>query len=149
MKTILQTLTFLSALSLAAQNPDYDAELAKELGADEYGMKMYTFVVLKTGPTQIQDKDSAAVLMHGHLDNIKRLAENDLLTVAGPFGQNDMQFRGLFILNVGTNEEAEELLSTDPAIAAGIFKTEIIPWYGSAALPTYLENHEKIEKKRP
>ncbi|HKK38438.1 MAG TPA: YciI family protein [Cryomorphaceae bacterium] len=149
MKTILLTLTFLSALNLVAQNPDYDAELAKELGADEYGMKMYTFVVLKTGPTQIQDKDSAAVLMRGHLDNIKRLAENDLLTVAGPFGQNDLQYRGLFILNVATKEEAEVLLSTDPAIAAGVFKTEIIPWYGSAALPTYLENHEKIEKKRP
>ena len=149
MKTALLLLSFSATLSLAAQNPKYDADLAKELGADEYGMKMYSFVILKTGPNQIEDKDSSAVLMRGHLDNISRLAENDLLTVAGPFGPNNLQYRGLFILNVATTEEAKELLSTDPAIAAGVFETEIIPWYGSAALPTYLDNHEKIEKTRP
>lgn len=149
MKTALLLLSFSATLSLAAQNPKYDADLAKELGADDYGMKMYSFVILKTGPNQIEDKDSSAVLMRGHLDNISRLAENDLLTVAGPFGPNELQYRGLFILNVATTEEAEELLSTDPAIAAGVFDTEIIPWYGSAALPTYLENHEKIEKTKP
>ncbi|MGB6037640.1 MAG: YciI family protein [Cryomorphaceae bacterium] len=149
MKTTLLFLWLFAALSLAAQIPKYDAELAEELGADDYGMKMYSFVILKTGPNQIQDKDSSAVLMRGHLDNISALAENGLLTVAGPFGSNELQYRGLFILNVATKEEAEELLSADPAIAAGIFETEIIPWYGSAALPTYLENHEKIETMKP
>ncbi|MCZ4408444.1 YciI family protein [Cryomorphaceae bacterium 1068] len=87
--------------------------------------------------------------MRGHLDNITRLAEQNMLSVAGPFGENDLKYRGLFILNAATTEEAEELLSTDPSIAAGVFETEIIPWYGSAALPTYLENYEKIEKTRP
>jgi len=149
MKTTLLILSLFVSFILAAQNPKYDSGLAKELGADEYGMKMYSFVILKTGPNQIEDKDSSAVLMRGHLDNISRLAENDLLTVAGPFGPNNLQYRGLFILNVATTEEAKELLSTDPAIAAGVFETEIIPWYGSAALPTYLDNHEKIEKTRP
>lgn len=134
---------------LNAQNPNYDAELAKQLGADDYGMKMYSLVILKTGLNQVMDKDSSAVLMRGHLENITKLAEQDLLTVAGPFGPNDLQYRGLFILNVATKEEAEVLLSTDPAIAAGVFETEIILWYGSAALPTYLENHEKIEKTKP
>lgn len=149
MKTTILLFSLLMVSGIHAQNPIYDADLAKQLGADEYGMKMYTFVVLKTGPNQVTNKDSAAFLMRGHLDNITRLAEDSLLTVAGPFGPNDLQYRGLFILNVATTEEAETLLSTDPAIAAGVFETEIIPWYGSAALPTYLENHEKIEKTRP
>jgi uncharacterized protein YciI len=149
MKISLLFLSLLAVSTLTAQNPNYDAELANELGADDYGMKMYSLVILKTGPNQIQDKDSSAVLMRGHLDNITRLAENDLLTVAGPFGKNDLKYRGLFILNLPTKKEAEELLSTDPAIAAGVFETEIIPWYGSAALPTYLENHAKIELTKP
>lgn len=149
MKISLLFFSFLVVSALSAQNPKYDADLAEELGADDYGMKMYSFVILKTGPNQIQDKDSSAVLMRGHLDNINDLAKKDLLTVAGPFGPNDLEYRGLFVLNVATKEEAEELLSTDPAIAAGVFETEIIPWYGSAALPTYLENHEKIEKIKP
>lgn len=149
MKIILLTVVILSTQFLQAQNTNYDAKLAEELGADDYGMKTYTFVILKTGPNQVQDRDSAAVLMRGHLDNITRLSEDGELTVAGPFGQNDLQYRGLFILNVGTNDEAEELLSTDPAISAGVFEVEIIPWYGSAALPTYLKNHKMIEKERP
>lgn len=149
MKAVLFFAFYLLAVSLTAQNPNYDPELAKELGADDYGMKMYSLVILKTGPNQVNDKDSSAVLMRGHMDNISRLAEQDLLSVAGPFGKNELKYRGLFILNVATKEEAEELLSTDPAIAAGVFDTEIIPWYGSAALPTYLENHERIEKTKP
>lgn len=149
MKATLLLLSVFAMISLAAQSPNYDSEMAKEPGADHYGMKMYSLVILKTGPNQVVDEDSSAVLMRGHLDNITRLAEEEILSVAGPFGENDLKYRGLFILNVATTEEAEELLSSDPAIAAGVFETEIIPWYGSAALPTYLENHEKIEKTRP
>jgi uncharacterized protein YciI len=149
MKATVLFFSLLMFYGIHAQNPSYDADLAKQLGADDYGMKMYSLVILKTGPNQVTDKDTSAVLMRGHLDNITRLAEGNMLTVAGPFGENDLEYRGLFILNVATSEEAEELLSTDPAIAAGVFETEIIPWYGSAALPTYLENHEKIEKISP
>jgi hypothetical protein len=31
-------------------NPDYDAALAKKLGADDYGMHKYVMAFLKTGP---------------------------------------------------------------------------------------------------
>ncbi len=31
---------------------DFDAELAEQLGADEYGMKSYILVILKTGPNE-------------------------------------------------------------------------------------------------
>jgi uncharacterized protein YciI len=149
MKTYLLTLALFSTTLLLAQNDKYDPLLAEELGADDYGMKMYSFVILKTGPAQVINQDSVALLMRGHLDNIGRLAEEGKLIVAGPFGPNDLNYRGLFILDASTTEEAEELLNTDPAIARGVFEVEIIPWYGSAALPTYLETHEKIEKVSP
>ena len=43
--------------------------------------------------------------------------------------------------------EAKELLKTDPAVAQKLLDAELFEWYGSAALPVYLKQHEKIEKK--
>ena len=37
-------------------NPNFDAELAKKLGADQYGMKNYVLVILKTGPNDANFK---------------------------------------------------------------------------------------------
>lgn len=127
-------------------NSLYDKALADSLGADDYGMKMYVFVALTTGDVKITDPDSSKALMSGHLSNINKLVKEGKLIIAGPYGKNDLNFRGLFIFNSSDTIEVKQLLQTDPAIAAGVFDTEIIPWYGSAALPTYLPNHAKIEK---
>jgi hypothetical protein len=40
-------------------------------------------------------------------------------------------------------------LETDPAIKEKLLRVELYPWYGSAAIPTYLENHDKIWKENP
>jgi uncharacterized protein YciI len=137
--------------SASAQNdnPQYDSTLAKQYGADEYGMKMYTFIILKTGGAKVESKEERSTLFRGHMDNINRLVEEKKLIIAGPFGENDNDFRGLFILDVPTVEEAEALLETDPAIHAKLLKAEIYPWYGSAALPAYLPVSEKVSKKNP
>ena len=43
------------------KNPNYDAALAKKLGASEFGMKMYVLAILKKGPnySTIQAKEHA------------------------------------------------------------------------------------------
>ncbi|RYZ18706.1 MAG: hypothetical protein EOO16_21805, partial [Chitinophagaceae bacterium] len=69
------------------------------------------------------------------------------LVVAGPMRKNERSLRGLFIFNVRTIAEAQELLKTDPAVAADLLDAELYEWYGSAALPTYLPNHERVQKK--
>ena len=127
-------------------NPQYDKMLADSLGSDENGMKSYVFVILKTGPVNIEDKAERARLFKGHIENINLLAQKGLLVVAGPFGKNDIQYRGLFILNVKTVEEARSLCDTDPAVKAGIFEVVLIPWYGSAALGEYIKISEKLNK---
>lgn len=138
----------LSVLNIAAQipNPLYDKSLADSLGSDENGMKSYVFVILKTGPAKIEDKAERTLLFKGHMENINRLAKEGLLVVAGPFGKNDVQYRGLFILNVKTIEEGQTLCATDPAVKAGIFEVVLIPWYGSAALGEYIKISEKLNK---
>lgn len=151
----LRQLTFLPFFLLPflgfAQNnnPNYDEQLAKELNADDFGIKSYVFVILKTGPAKIEDKAVLDSCFAGHFANINKLVEEKKLVVAGPYGTNDNNYRGLFILNVASKEEAQELMKGDPTISMGIFEVEMYDWYGSAALPVYLEAADKIWKQKP
>lgn len=127
----------------------YDKELADSLGADEYGMKSYVLAVLKDGTNNSTDADYVNRIFRGHMDNIGRLAKEGKLVVAGPFGENEKNYRGIYIFSVSTVEEARKLVETDPAVTEKLLDFEMYPWYGSAALGTYLEVHEKIAKKKP
>lgn len=124
----------------------YDAALAQRLGADQRGMKMYVLVVLKTGPNTTATEEEKKRYFEGHFATIQRLADEGKLALAGPFGQNDRQWRGLYIFNVATVAEAIELTRTDPSIAAGIFTVEATPWYGSAAVQEVNGIHKRLEK---
>lgn len=150
MRIIFLVFLLSTGITMRAQNPGikYDKALADSLGADEYGMKSYMFVILKTGKKTVEDKKLRDSLFKGHMDNIGRLVREGKLIVAGPIGENEMNYRGIFIFNVATREELDKLLKTDPTIQNGIFDVEVFNWYGSAALPTYLPNHDKIQKAR-
>jgi uncharacterized protein YciI len=138
----------LSATTSFAQktNPNYDPELATQLGADEYGMKQYVFVILKSGKNESTDKVLIDSCFAGHLNNIVRLVKEKKLIVAGPMGNNEKSYRGIFILDVPTIDEAKLLLQTDPAIKAEFLEPELYMWYGSAALPEYLGASDKVWK---
>ncbi|PJJ64185.1 YciI family protein [Chryseobacterium geocarposphaerae] len=141
---------FFSFAQKTTEKPKFNQQLATELGADKYGMKAYTIVMLTTGATKIDDKNKMGELMKGHLANIGKLADEGKIIVAGPFlEQNKQNFRGMFIFNTKSKEEAEQWVKTDPAVQAGVFSYEIFPWYGSAALPMYLEHHKEISKENP
>jgi len=142
-------LSFTLYVNSQEANPKFDSTLAKTYGADDYGMKMYVMVILKTGSNTSENKAATDSLFMGHMNNINRLVELKKLVVAGPFGKNENNFRGIFILNVSTIDEAKELMQTDPAIKADLLQTELYPWYGSAALPAYLETSDKIWKSKP
>lgn len=134
--------------ALTAQN-SYDADLAKRLGADERGMKMYVLCILKTGPKDAEIQgDARKEIFAGHFANIGKLADEGKLAVAGPFGKNDRAYRGLYIFNVATIEEAEKLVMRDPAVKAGVFVPELTPWYGTAAMMVVSDTHKKIEKPK-
>lgn len=134
-------------MSPAAKVPTstFDSTLAKELGADEYGMRKYVFAFLKTGRNRSQDPDSTARLQQAHLKNIQRLAEEGKLALAGPFLDGG-DLRGVYVFNVESIDEAIKLTETDPAIQAGRLTMELHPWYGSAALQKIVELHKKIAK---
>ncbi|MEO5892776.1 MAG: YciI family protein [Ferruginibacter sp.] len=92
-------------------------------------VKQYWFVLIKTGPNTDADSTSKAILFEKHMANITKLYNDGILKAAGPFGTNDNQWRGLFVFDCETREEAESYVQTDPAVAAGLFTVEITPWY--------------------
>ena len=131
-------------------NPNYDPVLADRFGGDDYGMKGYILVILKTGQNQSADPALISSSFKGHMANINRLVDEGKLIIAGPIGKNDNSYRGIFILNnIATIEDALEILQTDPAIKNGLLDVEIYNSYGSAALPSYLEMSDKIWKVKP
>lgn len=151
-KTLLLLVAFaLPVMGLFAQksNANYNEALAKKLNADDLGMKMYVLAILKTGNNKVADKTLRDSLFAGHFANINRLVSLKKLIVAGPLEKNDKAYRGIFILDVNSIEEAKQLLDSDPTIKQNIFEVEYFNWYGSAALPEYLDAADKIWKKKP
>lgn len=137
---------FYTDVSAQETNKNYDEKLAKELHADEYGMKTYVLAILKTGTEKGFSKEKQDSVFRGHMVNIGKLVENGKLVVAGPIGKNDKNYRGIFILDVPTIAEAEQLVKTDPAVQSRLLDVELYIWYGSAALKETLKIHSKIEK---
>ena len=131
-----------------SDNPKYDKAMADSLGGDDYGMKKYVLVILKTGSRTETNKTIVDSLFRGHMQNINRLASSGKLVIAGPLVKNEKNYRGIFILNVTSFEEAQKLLEMDPAILEKLLDVEMFQWYGSAAISEYLKAHEKIEKKK-
>lgn len=144
---VISSLAFISFAQ--EKNPAYDSTLAVKLGGDAYGMKSYVFVILKTGSFKTEDKELINKSFEGHMANIEKLVAEKKLIVAGPFGKNQLNYRGLFIFDMTSIEEVKVLVNQDPAVKIGLLDAEYIPWYGSAALPEYLPASDKIWKEKP
>lgn len=132
----------------AADPPGFDAALAAELGADEYGMRRYVLVILKTGPTPMPKGEARDAMFRGHFANMQRLADEGKLVVAGPLDGVEGR-RGIFILDAADLDEARALVATDPVIAHGEMVAELHAWYGSAALRQVNATHARIARRSP
>ena len=105
---------------------------AQDSKTKEPNIKQFWMVILKTGPQDkvITDSVQRSNIFKGHFSNMEKLHKEGILKVAGPFGKNDFTWRGLFILDCASREEAEKHVKTDPSVAAGVFIYDIGPWYG-------------------
>jgi uncharacterized protein len=100
-------------------------------------MRVYYMVFLRRGPawTTAVTPETTKV-NQGHRANIDRLTKEGLMVVAGPFEgtSGDRALAGIFILRVPSMEAARAAVDTDPAVKAGRFIYEIVPWWGPATL---------------
>lgn len=144
-------MALLLAAPLAAQPaaaPGYDEALATRLGADPRGMRSYVLVVLKTGPKPMPAGPARDEMFRGHFANMKRLADEGRLVMAGPFDGVD-GWRGLFVFAVKEVDEARQLAETDPVLVQGEMVAEYHRLSGPAALMLVREVHERLVKPRP
>ncbi len=82
------------------------------------------FVFLNSNPQkEVLDTNSINELQRRHLENIDRLYSEGKIIAAGPFYHGG----GLFIFKENSIENVQNLLQTDPAIAAKRFLIEIFP----------------------
>ncbi|TSA10295.1 MAG: hypothetical protein D4R74_15030 [Betaproteobacteria bacterium] len=132
--------------SAETAKPKFDPELARTVGADDYGMRKYVLVILKTGPNKLPAGPERDDMFKGHFANINRLAKEGKLALAGPFDGAD-GWRGLFVLAVADIEEARKLVATDPVIIKGEMIAEYHRYYGSAALMLVNDAHDRVAKK--
>jgi uncharacterized protein YciI len=152
MKQLIGAMTWWLALTVmpaGAEQPPagYDEALAARLGADDYGMRHYVLVVLKTGPNKVPPGAERDEMFRGHFANMKRLSEEGKLVLAGPFDGAD-GWRGLFVFAVKDVDEAKRLAATDPVLVKGEMVAEYHKYYGSAALMLVREAHDKLARKR-
>ena len=85
----------------------------------------YMFVFLNTNEKrEALSQDKVDSLQTGHLANIKRLAKEGKLMVAGPFDGGG----GIFIMKSSSVAQAKAWISTDPAIAANRYRIEVLPF---------------------
>ena len=151
---IVVTALGLAASPTQAQTPatagqsrgTYDETLARSVGADDYGMRNYVLVILKTGPTKVPAGAERDEMFRGHMANIARLSKEGKMALAGPFGGEET-WRGLFVLAVSEIEDARRLVATDPVVVKGEMVAEYHQFYGSAALMLVGGAHDKVAKK--
>ncbi len=134
------------AATAGAPTATYDEALAHKLGADDYGMRSYVLVILQTGPDPMPKGEARDAMFRGHFANMKRLAEEGALVLAGPLDGVD-GWRGLFVLAVDDIDAAKAAVATDPVVIQGEMVPVFHAYYGSAALMTIRELHGRIAKK--
>jgi uncharacterized protein YciI len=150
MATLAAICGFAQSPDKPTKNPNYDAALAKKVGADKMGMRRYVLAILRTGPRDGEVKGGERQEMFkGHFANINSLAGQGKLAIAGPFNDPEKKMRGLYIFSVDSVDEARRLLEADPTVKAGIFVAEYVPWYGSAGLMEVNRIHNVISEDNP
>jgi len=98
----------------------------------------FTVVLLLTPPDAPElDDEAADALQDAHLDHLATLHEGGKLLAAGPLpGSPGRGFRGLNLFGTGL-DEARALAEQDPAVRAGQFELEVLPWVVPAGAMTF------------
>lgn len=121
----------------AAQTPPGQASIPAAQSPAPTEMHMYYMVFLRRGPTWTAAATPEAIKVgQEHRANIQRLTKEGLMVVAGPFEgtSGDRALAGIFILRVASMDAAKAAVDSDPAVKAGRFVYEIVPWWGPASL---------------
>ena len=101
-------------------------------------MQTYFMGFLRRGPAWTAERTPEAIrISEGHMNHIKAMGATGKLVLAGPFeveGTPPNALAGILLFDVASIEEARALAAEDPAVKAGRFTLEVIPWYGAKGI---------------
>jgi uncharacterized protein YciI len=96
-------------------------------------MRGYVMGLLYRGPISPATAQASEEIHRAHLAAIGRLQREGRIVLVGPF-MDGGDLRGICLFNTTSIEEANALFDTDPAVAAGVFRVELHPWYGAKGI---------------
>lgn len=106
------------------------------MGDTIYLLKKYFMCLLRRGPVRSLSQKEVETLTRSHQDHLDWLSETKKLCISGPL-DGDGDIREMLILSAFSLEEAEHLIWLDPAVKAGRFTVEVLPWWGPVGSKLY------------
>jgi uncharacterized protein YciI len=123
-KILVLLLAAVTSIAAAAENSN-----AAHTPPAPNHMKQYFFVLLRNGPDRTQSEKEADKIQEGHMAHIRDTAQAGKLQIAGPFDDENGEWRGILIYDVATIGEARALCDADPAVKAGRLVCDIHGWW--------------------
>ena len=112
----------------------FAARFARAQSEPKYKMTNYVVGLLRKGPRwTAESTPETKAIQAGHMENIRKMASDGKLVVAGPFSDN-ADLRGMFIFHGPSMDEARTLVDADPAVKAGRLVVDLHPWFAGAGL---------------
>jgi uncharacterized protein YciI len=111
----------LASVALAQSSP-----AAAQDASEHYFFYQLVLLLRPANRPQI-DQEAAEKLQEAHMANIRKLAKEGKLVLAGPF-LDDTPLRGIFVLKTQSFTEATKWTRTDPSVQSGRLAPEIHTW---------------------
>ena len=88
-----------------------------------YRIQPTRHAMLTEGATEHEDTKVSE-----HFNYLKALTEQGIVILAGRTLTTDMDGMGIIIFNADSDEAAQTVVDSDPAVAAGVFSARLFPY---------------------
>lgn len=88
-----------------------------------YKIQLQRPAILTEGPTPEEQ-----AVMTAHAGHLERLTEQGVVLLAGRTQTSDENTFGIVIFRAGSEEEARQIVNSDPGVQQGIWRAELFPF---------------------